>query len=138
MPPGYSAEEVSKLSVEFGICSHWLAPVIEIGGPSGVQPVQILNRRVSRDRAIIRVDTLEAADAVFIAHRPDYLSKPSDLQGCIFTAPFQITWQNQQPCYAIAVGTPPGNVVISTIDQTASAMAAQAEEMVQMGDGRYG
>jgi hypothetical protein len=72
------------------------------------------------------------ATSVVLAHRPDYLANPANPQGFyISAAPKILQWENQQPCYAVAIGA--GPVIVSVIDQAQSAGQAQAEELVQSG-----
>lgn len=69
------------------------------------------------------------ATGLVLAHRPDYLSNPNNPQGFLVTsAPTQIEWENQQPCYAAGVG---GAVTVSVLDQAQAASQAVAEESVE-------
>ena len=67
---------------------------------------------------------------VLVAFRPDYLANPGNPQGFLMTvAPRIFQWENQQPLYAVALGSGPVNVGI--IDQAQSAAQAVAEEATE-------
>jgi len=68
-----------------------------------------------------------SATGVMLAYRPDYLSNAANPQGTLITAtPKILQWENQQPCYAVAIGG--GPVTISVIDQAAAASESKSEE----------
>lgn len=74
-----------------------------------------------------------AATGVVVAYRQDFLANPNNPQGfTIGTAPFVAQWENQQPLYAVALGSGPVNV--SIIDQAQAGAQATAEEAVQSQD----
>lgn len=225
-----SSEELTSLAVEFGGTSNWSVPLIGTGAP-----VQILQRRPTRSKAVISLDTLTVtpstfvagngtltagagsaglpvgssisgftitfsagastagtatlsggvfggpytyaipsgqiapytitfpspipatgtptvtvaglgtaagniqitglsvpsiATAVILAYRPDYLSTAANPQGYIIaSAPRIFQWENQQPCYAAAIGA--GPITVSTVDQAQAASQAVAEEALE-------
>lgn len=70
------------------------------------------------------------ATGLALSHRQDYLANPNNPQGIVIaTVPFTIQWENQQPCYAAAIGNGPVNVY--TLDQAQSAVGAPSEERIQ-------
>jgi hypothetical protein len=72
-----------------------------------------------------------AASAVVLAYRPDYLASAANPQGFfIASVPCILQWENQQPCYAAAIGA--GPVTVNTIDQAQAASQATAEEALEM------
>jgi hypothetical protein len=102
---------------EFGALSSFPVPQ---NGAAGSQQywVQILQRRPAREKAWIYVGTLGAATAVILSTRPDSLSGPNPQGFQIVSAPYTIPWENQQPCYATAIGAA---LTISVLDQTYAA-----------------
>jgi len=71
-----------------------------------------------------------SSGGVLLAYRPDYLANPNNPQGyLIAAAPRIFQWENQQPLYAVALGSGPVNVGI--IDQAQSAAQAVAEEATE-------
>lgn len=122
-------EELTGLAPEFGAPSTYSIP--QIGTTTTGSPVQIMQRRVTRTKAIISIDVLGGgATGVMLAHRPDYLANAGNPQGFLITAvPKIILWENQQPCYAAAIGG--GPVSVSVLDQAQAAAQASAEESVQ-------
>jgi hypothetical protein len=119
-------EELTSLAVEFGSTSTFPVNQISVGPPT-----QLLNRRPTRLKAIISIDTLSnGATSVILASRADFLANPNNPQGfTIGAVPKIFLWENQQPLYAVAVGG--GPVLISVIDQAQAAAGSGSEEYNQ-------
>jgi hypothetical protein len=68
-------------------------------------PVQILNRRPQRHRAIVTGFTLTGVNQILLASRVDFLQGPNPTRGFTLSASnFQLELKNQEPWYAIALG----------------------------------
>jgi hypothetical protein len=98
-------------SPEFSSCMTWQIPQAGIG-----QPVQILQRRICREKAKIFLVNLNGATAIALSNvlAPIQGNNPQGAQTLALT--FVIEWESQQPCYAIALGG--GPAVVSVIDET--------------------
>ena len=106
---------------EFGATMTY--PVADI---STGQPVQILNRKPKRHRAVILVQSFAAGvTSVILSSRRDLLSNPS-LVGAlaagpylVFTVvPFTFLWESQQPCFAVAPGAGRGAQPVLVLDES--------------------
>jgi hypothetical protein len=111
------ARDEKGIVPEFGSCQTYTAPQ---NGAAGSQQyyVQILQRRPSREKAWIYVGSLGSATAVIINTRPDSLSGLNPQGFTITSAPYTLPWENQQPCYATAIGAA---VQVAAFDQTYAA-----------------
>lgn len=103
------SEFSEKYTPEFGSTNTYAVP--QNTGQN--QPVQILPRRTRREKAWIIVEALaNGATAVWINSKLDPLTNPTPTGIQITAVPFTLPWENQQPCYAIAVGGGPVNVAV--------------------------
>lgn len=115
--PVYVAEPIpvtieagDQRTAEFGSTMSWSIPVVGSG-----TPVQILPRRYRRYEAYIFIVSLGSATAVFFNYRIDALQGTNPQGFQMQTTGIMPPWKNQQPLYAIAIGTP-GPAIVSVID----------------------
>jgi len=73
-----------------------------------------------------------AATGVIMAYRQDFLASGNPQGFLVSQAPYSFQWENQQPCWAIALGSGPVNV--SVIDQAQAGAQAIAEEASEAAD----
>jgi hypothetical protein len=87
-------------------------------------PVQILNRKPKRHRAVILVQAFAAGvTSVIISSRRDALANPAIPVAAgsylVFTvAPFTYVWESQQPAYAVAPGAGTGTQPVLVLDES--------------------
>jgi|SRR5215831_3470084 len=92
--------------------TYTVAPTMTTAFPAGVAPAA------------------SVATAVVLTSDVSTFSNPNNPIGFVIAAaPYTFQWENQQPCYAIALGS--GPVTVSVIDQMQAGKEAEAEEYVQ-------
>lgn len=105
----FPAVDVREDAAEFGAYQ-----TISVPGNSA-PPVMLLNRRINRHRAVIRLtDVPQTTDTVIIASTSQAAQA---LQGFVLNLQGQVLQiENQQPLYAVVKGTGPLNV--SVLDES--------------------
>lgn len=94
------------------VCNPITVPILQ-NTQCGPVPPQLLQRSTRRRKARIYIDALAGgATSVVYNSRPDTLTGPNPNGGTIVAVPRQITWENQQPLYAVAIG---GGPVLATV-----------------------
>lgn len=102
--------DAAPASPEFSSCMTWNIPQAGVG-----QPVQILQRRVRREKAKLILVNLGTATGVMVNNTLAPLQGAAPQGATILALTYLIEWESQQPCYAIAIGG--GPVTISVIDE---------------------
>lgn len=99
-------------SPEFSSCMTWNIPQAGIGSN---QPVQLLQRRIKREKAKLILVNLNGATSIMVNNSFPPLTGLNPQGAQILALTYLIEWESQQPCYAIAIGG--GPAVVSVIDE---------------------
>lgn len=102
--------QTRQVQPEFGTCMTWNIDTFAVMG----RPRRLLTRRYRRDKAVILIPALTAT-IIVLNSKEEPLMQTVPVGFTIAAGPYELDWENQEPCYAVLLSGTPVNV--SVLDQ---------------------